>query len=231
MFRLKAPKVSYHVTLERQANWRLREGAQQRMRFIKVHLAAVLWVSVGSVASPADLVATGHDKCIYLRWEPVGGGVRYVVERAENRESPSFQRLTSTPLHTNVYCDWLNENGKTHGYRVLAVREGAEDSVVAAASATSVAESDEALLTFVQLATFRYFWDGAHPVSGLAYERYRKERPYVTVTTGGSGVGLMALIVGVERGFVSRADCAQRVLKILTFLEPRAHRYHGVFIH
>ncbi|MFC1596974.1 glucoamylase family protein [Planctomycetota bacterium] len=197
---------------------------------MRLCIAASMWLSLGVVAMAGELTATGHDQCIYLRWGPVGGGSLYVVERVPSEQGP-WERITPEPLLANVHCDWLGENGKTFTYRVIAVRDGVETRVGSPVVGTSVAEDDEALLTYVQEATFRYFWDGAHPVSGLAYDRYQDGRPYVAVTTGGSGVGLMALVVGVERGFVSRAACAQRVLKVLTFLETRAQRYHGVFSH
>ncbi len=70
--------------------------------------------------------------------------------------------------------------------------------------------SDNDLLDETQRNTFRYFWDFAHPVSGLAYERtdFYHSRPD-TAAVGGSGFGLMAILVGVERGFVTRAEAAR----------------------
>src|SRR2546427_2853605 len=84
------------------------------------------------------------------------------------------------------------------------------------------------LLTSVEEATFRYFWIYAHPESGLARERKGSGDK---VTTGGSGFGLMAILVGAERGFVTRTEAAARVLKILRFLRERAARYHGAWPH
>ena len=88
--------------------------------------------------------------------------------------------------------------------------------------------TDEELLTTVQERTFRYFWDYAHPVSGLARERLGSGD---TVTSGGSGFGIMAFPVAVERGFVTRADAAGRLLKIVNFLNSKADRFHGAFPH
>jgi hypothetical protein len=87
--------------------------------------------------------------------------------------------------------------------------------------------SDEELLTKVQEHTFRYFWDFAHPASGMARERNTSGN---TVTTGGSGFGVMAIIVGVERGFITRSQAVERWAKILGFLE-RADRFHGAWPH
>ncbi|NIN34030.1 MAG: beta-glucosidase, partial [Gammaproteobacteria bacterium] len=41
----------------------------------------------------------------------------------------------------------------------------------------------------------------------------------------------MAICIGAERGFVTRAQAAERVLQILTFLEENAARYHGAWSH
>jgi len=91
---------------------------------------------------------------------------------------------------------------------------------------------DGALLELVQRQTFRYFWDFAHPVSGLARERSNRTPRYglETVTTGGSGFGAMALLVAVERGWIGRDDALARLLGMLGFLE-QADRHHGIFPH
>lgn len=86
---------------------------------------------------------------------------------------------------------------------------------------------DEDLLTLVQQQTFRYFYDFAHPVSGMTRERNTSGD---LVTTGGSGFGIMALIVGIERGFITREQGMSRFIKILDFLET-SDRYHGVWPH
>lgn len=87
--------------------------------------------------------------------------------------------------------------------------------------------SDDELLTLVQQQTFKYFWDFAHPASGMARERNTSGN---LVTSGGSGFGLMAIIVGIERGFISRSEGVERLSKIVTFLEG-ADRFHGAWSH
>ncbi len=87
--------------------------------------------------------------------------------------------------------------------------------------------SDEALLSLVQEQTFKYFWDFGHPASGMARERNTSGN---LVTSGGSGFGLMAIIVGIERNFITRQEGIERLEKILTFLE-NADRFHGAWSH
>ncbi|MEZ6063653.1 MAG: glucoamylase family protein [Planctomycetaceae bacterium] len=95
------------------------------------------------------------------------------------------------------------------------------------------APTDEQLLTLTQRATFRYFWDGAEPVSGLSRERIHLDDPTYdqdVVTSGGTGFGLMAILVGIERNFVIRPDAVTRLESMLTALE-KADRFHGAWPH
>jgi hypothetical protein len=92
--------------------------------------------------------------------------------------------------------------------------------------------SDTGLLDLTQRRTFRYFWEFAHPVSGLARERSNTTREYgnEVVTTGGSGFGVMAIVVATERGWITRPQAVGRMLQITAFL-AKADRFHGVFPH
>ncbi len=101
---------------------------------------------------------------------------------------------------------------------------------VTAASLARLA--DDRLLEAVQRQTFRFFWEGAHPPSGLARDRRATHavREDDLVAVGGSGFGLMTLIVAVERGWVSRAAAIARLQRMLDLL-ARATCYHGVFPH
>ena len=73
---------------------------------------------------------------------------------------------------------------------------------------------DDELLEIVQRQTFRYFWEAAHPVSGLAFDRRtsgRRADEADAVTIGGSGFGVMALIVAAQRGWVTRGAALERL--------------------
>jgi hypothetical protein len=93
--------------------------------------------------------------------------------------------------------------------------------------------SDTALLDLVQRQTLRYFWDFAHPASGMARERSNPDPNYDyldTVTSGGTGFGVMAMVAGAARGFLPRGEVLNRVSTIIAFLDA-AERCHGVFPH
>ena len=99
----------------------------------------------------------------------------------------------------------------------------------------SIVISDEALLDSVQRLTIDYFWMGAEPNSGLARERYHEDDYYPendknVITSGGSGFGIMALIAGIERGFITRDEGLARFVHIMDFLES-AERFHGAYPH
>lgn len=92
--------------------------------------------------------------------------------------------------------------------------------------------TDDQLLDLVQKQTFRYFWDFAHPVSGMARERSNRSFDYgdEVVTTGGTGFGVMATIVASERKFITREQAAAHTKKIVDFLW-KADMFHGAFPH
>ncbi|WP_431212903.1 glucoamylase family protein [Puia sp. P3] len=88
--------------------------------------------------------------------------------------------------------------------------------------------SDSALLDLVQSGTLKYFWDFGHPTSGMARERNTSGD---VVTTGGTGFGIMAMIAGIRRNFISRSQGLSRVAQVVTFLTTKTTRYHGAFAH
>jgi len=92
--------------------------------------------------------------------------------------------------------------------------------------------TDNQLLDLVQKQTFRYFWDYAHPTSGMARERSHLNPLPINnvVTSGGTGFGIMATIVAADRKFISRKEAAAHTLKIVDFL-LKADRFHGAYPH
>ena len=100
-------------------------------------------------------------------------------------------------------------------------------------SAAALAElPDDDLIDAVQRQTFRFFWEGAHPASGLAPDRLttREEPADDLIAIGGSGFGVMALLVGVERGWISREAAVERLGMMIDLLRA-ATCYHGAFPH
>lgn len=92
--------------------------------------------------------------------------------------------------------------------------------------------NDEQLLELVQKQSFRYFWDFAHPVSGLARERSNEafHTSSDVVTIGGSGFGVMSIVVAADRKWIPREEAVDRLNQIVDFL-TRADSYYGMWAH
>ena len=178
--------------------------------------------------APSGLSAKGYDRHIDLTWTPSNDADPryYKIYR-------SFDGQKYTPVGTQRsptrYEDFLEESGKTSFYKVSAVDLNYNESPLSAeVKATTRALSDDELLTMVQEGCFRYYWEGAHPNAGMAIEILPGDENLVAV--GASGHGIMALLVGVERGFITREQGVERMLKITRFLS-KADRFHGAFPH
>jgi exo beta-1,2-glucooligosaccharide sophorohydrolase (non-reducing end) len=125
--------------------------------------------------------------------------------------------------------DFLGQSGKTASYKVSAVNSSYKESALSEAiSGSTRAMSDEELLTMVEEACFRYYWEAAHPNAGMAIEILPGDKNLVAL--GSSGFGIMAIVVGVERGFITREQGLERLQKITHFLST-ADRSHGVWPH
>lgn len=184
----------------------------------------------GAPEPPVNLRAFGYDSHVELRWQKsIGSGLGgYRLYRAVGSDDFQFVRALS-PADT-LAIDFVRLLGTNLAlrYRLTATNDaGAESNPSAEAAAQTFDMSDEQLLTMVQEYTFRYFWDFAHPVSGLARERNTSGD---VVTMGGSGFGVMAILVGIERGFITREQGLAKLTQIVNFLST-ADRFHGVFPH
>jgi hypothetical protein len=95
--------------------------------------------------------------------------------------------------------------------------------------------SDSQLLTLVQKQTYKYFYEGAEPISGLSRERYHSDNVYPQndkdiIATGASGFGIMGTIVAIERKFITKQQGYEHLKKGLDFL-AKADRFHGAWPH
>jgi hypothetical protein len=95
--------------------------------------------------------------------------------------------------------------------------------------------SDDELLTEIQKQTYKYFYEGAEPTSGLARERYHSDNIYPqndkdVIATGASGFGIMGTIVAIERKFITREQGFDHLKKGIDFL-AKADRFHGAWAH
>jgi hypothetical protein len=178
-------------------------------------------------AVPQNFTVKAYEKHFDLSWdantEPNLWG--YYIYRFVDT---TFKRIAFVRSDTRFYIDFVDSMDVTRIYKIAAFDSSNNESALSdSVEAVTSPMSDEDFLDMVQEATFRYFWDYAHPVSGLARERLNSGN---VVTTGGSGFGVMAILVGMERGYITRNEGAERILKILNFLS-NADRFHGVWSH
>jgi len=176
-----------------------------------------------------EVTATGYERHVDVAWKPltVLGLRHYVIYRS--LDGGPFQPVGIQVPGMQRWEDFLGATGKHATYKVAAVDRGFHQGALSApASAATHPMTDDELLNMVQQASFRYYWEGASPVSCMARENIPGNDGIVA--TGASGFGLMALVVGVDRGFVTREQGVERMLRITRFLE-RADRFHGAWAH
>ena len=169
------------------------------------------------------------EKHIDLWWEAENiENIKYI------RIYRSFDGETFTPIAIqrplmNRYTDFLGEIGKKAYYRISSVDYSLhETSLSNILTAETKPLTDDEFLNMVEEAHFRYYWDGAEPNSGLARENIPGRSDMIA--TGASGFGVMAMLVAMERGFISREEGIDRFLKITDFLQ-KTDKYHGAVSH
>jgi hypothetical protein len=182
-----------------------------------------------AVRPPEGLSAVAYDRHIELQWAlPARAGLRYFVIH-RSKDGREFEPVGIQYPEFNRYSDYVGETGARYSYRVSAVgKDYRESEPSGVTSAATRPLSDDELLTMVQEACFRYYWEGAHPQAGMARESIPGDPDLIAL--GASGFGVLALIVAAGRGFVTRQQAVEQLGKILGFLE-RADRFHGVWPH
>ena len=180
-------------------------------------------------AAPFGLSAKAYDRHVDLRWTPTGEAdvAYYVIHRAQAGQPSEPVGIQNSSF--DRYTDFVGEADVEVSYHLTAVgSDYAVSEPSAEVSTTTRAFSDDDLLTMVQEASFRPYWERAHPQAGMALECVPGDANLVAL--GASGFGIMALIVGVERGFITRDEALTRLHTITQFL-GEAERFHGVWPH
>lgn len=179
-------------------------------------------------ATPQSLQGFSYEKHFMLDWTPNTESdlVGYKIYLSSGG---TFNHFATVNKDKNIYMYFVQTIGLTRYFKIRAYdTAGNESPLTDSVTCTSYEMTDDEYLDMVQRATFRYFYNYGHPVSGLSRERLGSGQ---TVTSGGSGFGVMALLVGIERGYISRQEGTERILKILRFLNYKADRFHGAFSH
>lgn len=204
---------------------------QRRNRLFWIFICGLTPIFGGPAFAQPDavtgVVATAYDHHVELNWDRHPNPIVSAVRIYGSTNGTDFDLLGSVNNVTTNFIDFVGDFDVTTSYYLRAIgsggQQGARSDTVAA---TTFEMNDSLLLDMVQEYTFRYFYDFGHPTSGLARER----NTTATVTSGGSGFGVMALIVGAERGFITYDQARVRTSKIVDFLLT-VPRFQGVFSH
>jgi len=158
--------------------------------------------TAGAAVAYTPVLQNGDSAVVITPSQPLGALTKYVIDVTKSLTSKS-----NATLQTAVSVNLTTAIDSTDKFTRI---------------------TDSALLTLVQQQTFKYFWDFGHPTSGLARERNTSGD---VVTTGGSGFGIMAMLVASERKFITRADALARLTTMVNFLSTKCTTYHGAFPH
>jgi len=176
-----------------------------------------------------SLTAKGYERHIDLEWTPGSdaGVAQYVIYRSV--DGGPYKPIGIQWPGYDLYTDYVGTEIHTASYKVAARSSTLQSSRMSeAATASTHPMTDNELLTMVQEASFRYYWQAAEPHSGMTRENRPGNDDMIAV--GASGFGIMALVAAVDRGFITREQGVDRMLQITSFLE-RADRYHGAWSH
>ena len=168
-----------------------------------------------------------YERHTELRWDVQNlSNVEYfrIMRSSDNKVFSSVKTVTSA-----TYMDFSSTEKLDTFYYYIEALSGLNQSLATSDTIQAIeyTMTDAELMDMVQKYTFRYFWDEGHPVSGMARERNNSED---IVTTGGSGFGIMGILVGIENGYITRSEGANRIIKIISFLQY-AEKFHGAFPH
>jgi len=184
---------------------------------------------VGMCRTHGGLAAVAYECHVDLSWHAVDDPAAAYYQIYRSHDGQNFVPVGIQNPTFNRYVDYTGTMQAQHFYRITAVSHDYSESPASeTVSATTHRMSDDELLSMVQEACFRYYWENAHPDAGLALENVPGDENLVAL--GASGFGVLALIAAVSRGFVSRDAAITRLLQMLTFLE-NADRFHGVWPH
>ncbi len=183
-----------------------------------------------ALAAPRDLEVKGYERHFDLKWDAADTEQLAYCVIYRSTDGVTFKPVGIQQPGIHRYTDWVGAGDVKASYKVAAVDNRFRQSAfTAVAGGQTHAMSDDELLTMVQEESFRYYWErGSHPQSGMALESVPGD-PRI-VATGASGFGVMAILVGMERGFITREQGIERLTRIVGFLE-KAQRYHGAWSH
>ncbi|MCX6168486.1 MAG: T9SS type A sorting domain-containing protein [Ignavibacteriales bacterium] len=181
--------------------------------------------------TPQNFQSISYELHIDLIWRP-NTETDLAGYKIYNWDGATFQLLSNVKKYRSFYWEWIGATSIAGKYKISAYDLSGNESPMSSEVTTLTHQmTDTEFLDMTQRATFRYFWDWGDPNSGIARERWQPNEIDVTNTIGGGGFGVMAIIVGIERGFITRDQGVERLKKIVNFLANNIEKFHGAFPH
>ena len=175
------------------------------------------------------LSAEGFEKHLDIVWPAIADPNLKYVKIYRSEDNKTFIPVGIQSPRINRYSDYVDAIGKEYYYKITLLNGNYQESPFSnVVSAATKKMTDEQWLDMVQHANFRYYWEGAEPQSGMSLENIPGRQNMIA--SGASGFGIMALIVGTERKFITREQVIERFDRITKFLE-KAEKFHGAFSH
>lgn len=171
-------------------------------------------------ASPNNVVTRAGDRSVVLHWDrnTESNLLGYNVYRAQSLSGP-FTKVTTTSLTLQSFADVGVSNGQSYYYFVRAVNtnqgESPNSDTVSATPQSFL--SDAEFLDYLEQTAFDYFWYESNPSNGLIRDR---SATYSPSSIAAVGFGLTAIGLGIDHGWITRAEGRDRTLATLrTFWE------------
>ena len=163
-------------------------------------------------AAPGGMIGRVGDRSITLHWNAIADAKRYRAYRRQSQNG-DFTELPHSPVKTPSIADVQVQNGITYIYHVRAENEGGRSDPSELISLTPQSfKSDDDFLEYLQATAFDFFWFEANPANGLIRDRTQPTSP---VSIAAVGFGLSAICIGVDHGWITRGEAADRVLRTL----------------
>lgn len=181
------------------------------------------------ITAPVLTSAEGYEQHVDITWKKIPFTSTKYVEIFRSTDNKKFIPIGIQYPYMNRFTDFTGVTGKKFYYKICFVsNEYVKSKFSNIVSAATHSLSDSAWLDMVQEANFRYYWEGAESNSGLALEDI-PARAHM-IATGASGFGMMAVLTGVKRKFITREQAIERFTGIVNFLS-HAEKFHGAFAH
>ena len=179
--------------------------------------------------APGTVAVRGFERHLDISWQPSTAPDLLAYRIYRSWDGDTFTPVGTQQGSRTRWVDFIHAPERHASYRVTALDlAGNESPPSPATQGRTRTLTDDELISMVQEACFRYYWECAHPVAGLAPEVWPGDPNLLAL--GGNGFGVMALLVAAERHFISRDQASERLLKIVRFL-AKAERFHGVWPH